>query len=401
MPKTKLTTMHFNLINYGGAYIAASRIVEALDMVGHESELIALNGEPGSLNSVAVRVGSKLDFEAFSGDGSFSYFKTIGYRLDKKLDSDIKLANLIHLHWLPGHLNSSSRKLFGMSQVVTLHDMNFLTGGCHYSLECMQYLENCKSCPVSPRLLQTLVRKEKEKKKDYLQANGRIFVAPSKWLATSYNNTFPDKPNCEVIRNPVSTSYREIAGAKDSKVKSSNLDCIVLIYGQEYDNIKGSVRSRDLLIQAISQLQDYKVGVVSIGKAFPEIEKYLVKEVALGSDEKTIQEALKLSDIFLYTSKADNYPNIILEASACGNAIVALNHGGVSETFLHSFNGYQCENDQEVIRHLVELISDPIKLREFQNSSRRMIIANNDPVLIGNKYSDLYSKITNQPYGHN
>ena len=123
--------MHFNLINYGGAYIAASRIVEALDKVGHQSELIALNGEPRSLNSMALRVGNKLDFEAFSGDGSFSYFKTIGIRLDKKLDSEIKLANLIHLHWLPGHLNSSSKKLFDASQVVTLHDMNFLTGGCH------------------------------------------------------------------------------------------------------------------------------------------------------------------------------------------------------------------------------------------------------------------------------
>ena len=28
-----------------------------------------------------------------------------------------------------------------------MHDMNSFTGGCHYSMDCEQYNDSCKSCP--------------------------------------------------------------------------------------------------------------------------------------------------------------------------------------------------------------------------------------------------------------
>jgi len=72
-----------------------------------------------------------------------------------------------------------------------------------------------------------------------------------------------------------------------------------------------------------------------------------------------IKDILHSSDIFLLTSIYEGMPNAILEAQACGVAVIATDVGGVSEIITDNFNGVLCkpkdiENIAEKLIHLIE-----------------------------------------------
>jgi len=72
-----------------------------------------------------------------------------------------------------------------------------------------------------------------------------------------------------------------------------------------------------------------------------------------------IKEILHSSDIFLLTSIYEGMPNAILEAQACGVAVIATDVGGVSEIITDNFNGVLCkpediENISEKLIYLIE-----------------------------------------------
>lgn len=57
-------------------------------------------------------------------------------------------------------------------------------------------------------------------------------------------------------------------------------------------------------------------------------------------DKELLAKYYSASDIFLFTSLAENFPLVILEAMACGLPVVSFDVGGVKEALIHKKNGY-------------------------------------------------------------
>ena len=57
-------------------------------------------------------------------------------------------------------------------------------------------------------------------------------------------------------------------------------------------------------------------------------------------DQVSLALAYAASDVFAAPSTLDNFPNTVLEASACGTPCVAFNIGGMPELIDHLRNGY-------------------------------------------------------------
>lgn len=90
---------------------------------------------------------------------------------------------------------------------------------------------------------------------------------------------------------------------------------------------------------------------------------------------RDIAKLCVLADLFLFTSSQEGLPVAIMEAMACGTAIVASKVRGNTDLITDGINGYLCDpNDVNTfVARMQELLSDPTKKEEFrkENMNRR------------------------------
>src|SRR5207302_6096698 len=82
-------------------------------------------------------------------------------------------------------------------------------------------------------------------------------------------------------------------------------------------------------------------------------------------------EEYQSADIFLFPSKWEGSPKVILEAAACGLPVIARSDYS-PETVLHGVTGYQAGSDESVFAHLEELLNKPELRRDFGRNGRRL-----------------------------
>jgi glycosyltransferase involved in cell wall biosynthesis len=58
------------------------------------------------------------------------------------------------------------------------------------------------------------------------------------------------------------------------------------------------------------------------------------------SDQTSMAECYQMADFYLHPSKMDSFPNVVLEAMACGVPSVASSVGGIPEQIRDGWNGY-------------------------------------------------------------
>lgn len=84
-------------------------------------------------------------------------------------------------------------------------------------------------------------------------------------------------------------------------------------------------------------------------------------------DEYSLILAYNAADVFVSASLADNYPNVVMEAMACGLPCVGFDIGGIPEQIQHKVNGYLAEFKKsdslaEGIRYVCESSEKSIRL---------------------------------------
>jgi glycosyltransferase involved in cell wall biosynthesis len=83
------------------------------------------------------------------------------------------------------------------------------------------------------------------------------------------------------------------------------------------------------------------------------------------SDEQIV-DFLNRAEVMLYTSRLEPFGLAVLEAGACGAAVVAVAEGGVRETIVDGVNGLLVEAEPDPIARAVgTLLSDPALAREL------------------------------------
>ena len=77
-------------------------------------------------------------------------------------------------------------------------------------------------------------------------------------------------------------------------------------------------------------------------------------------DQKTVVQYYQAADLYLHGAKIDTFPNVILEAMACGLPVVATDVGGISEQIIVNETGYLCKAGDafEMAEHASQIIDD-------------------------------------------
>ena len=321
---------HFSEVGHGGAFIAMRRISEAIASIDFKSTYSsAVDDRVTRLNK---RIGRKIDYEIqriSSAPSSISYFSS-GMFSPKPFTKliDTSSENLVtNFHWLPGRLSKDVDITKANNVFFTLHDMRIFTGVCHYSVNCLKYTNGCGGCPMVPKILSKLPEIDWKSRKDFFSMNSNYrFISPSRWLANRVvESGIISEKSITVIPNPILQSeYTDQAPDTD--------EIVIGLLGSEYSISKNSIEASQALETALKAHKS-KVRIKFIGSAISgTYNAKSIESLPVGSSNDDVAKFISNCDLFIYASKMDNFPNIILECQSSGVRVVSYNSGGIPET---------------------------------------------------------------------
>ena len=343
----------------GGAAVAASRLMKALNNNGVKAKMLVRDKESDSLTVVGLPKSPMLHWhflwERLVIFCRLHFSRKHLFEIDiANTGSDItKLrefqeADVIHLHWI----NQGMLSLNGICKILrsgkpvvwTMHDIWPATGICHLTLGCHYFVNRCANCKYLPggggsndlasRIWQ---------KKQQMQVDENIYyVACSRWLESEAKTSALLKgQKITSIPNPIDTHIYKKGSKEEARQRLGlPLDKKLILFASQ--RVTNENKGMSYLVEACKSLGgQYEVMILG-GHAEEVVEQLPMKAYPLGyvNEEQRIVDVYNAADVFVLPSLSENLPNTIMEAMACGVPCVAFKVGGIPEEIDHLKNGY-------------------------------------------------------------
>lgn len=336
----------------GGAYIAAKTLHLRLLEHGKDSrlytrnlntgEVLNLGEEPGEV-SVMSKFRSKTvtALQARFVQKESELITTFGIDIFFKQET-IQLNSILHIHSIYNFLNSRALKELveqGHSLILQLHDQRFITGGCHHDLGCEAFKKDCKKCPQVHSVFHHFVTEEK-KAMNWILGQQRVHVvAPSKYLFQKALSVVPED-RLHLIPN-LTGGIQTAKSLQRVEVRERlNLNPSDFVLGFCAANIDSPYKNFEYFKILIKELKKIwikelpKLKIMLVGNGGEEFyDENLIRFSSANGME--IREHLAAMDLLLVPSKADNVPNVIVEALLEGTPVLATRVGGIPDLLDH------------------------------------------------------------------
>ncbi|HOY19025.1 MAG TPA: glycosyltransferase [Haliscomenobacter sp.] len=329
----------------------SSSIVSLYSNVQPSAEQYNLGKKEILVSRLDNKVNDYLTRNADKSLGLFSYpiFGTNVSRLEQ-----VKQADAIYLHWSHhGFLsltNMEQLAKLGKPIIIILHDMWYLTGGCHYSFGCEKYQVKCQNCQFFPGDTKNDLSTAgfEKKMKFYAKYDNLYFVSPSTWLYQCAQQSGLTKNN-PVFHIP-NVLDRNVYKPFDKKIAKEILNIPkneqVILFGAT--SVKNPYKGWEYVKSAMNilyeQRQNENITVLIFGNGCnQEISKaipFRTRFMGRLNDEYTLALTYNAADVLVAPSLIDNLPYTIFESLACGTPVVAFDTGGIPDMIQHRVNGY-------------------------------------------------------------
>lgn len=318
---------------------------------------------------------------------------------------EYKNADIIHCHNLHGrYFNLSTLQKMSVEKPViwTLHDEWAITPHGAYTLEGKEMNDGLFVCPskdTPPRILWANTKYLSWRKNSIYKKSKLHIVTPSRWLKERVKKTILGSQDIRLIPNGVDT---DIFKMSDKVIARQKLNLpidkkIVLFLANDAKNNtwKGWKYTEEVINK---YKNDSNILFISVGNYVAHPDENNVKYFPHLDNKEDIALYYSASDILLFTSIAENFPLVILEAMSCGLPIVSFDVGGVKEVVTHKENGYisAYKNTQSLIEgmeYVLSLGSDEIK--KISEYSSVKIKDSFSKTAMVNTYLNLYDELRN------
>lgn len=314
-------------------------------------------------------------------------------------------ADIIQLHWIAGTVDICRDVDFlrGRPIVWTLHDMNPFTGGCHYAEDCRGFERHCGACPqLGSTEENDLSRQQWIRKKTACRELDITVVCPSNWLAGEVRrSSLLGRADVRVIPNGVPTEvFRPLNRQAIRQSLGLRPDEFVLLFGA--DSLQARRKGFAELLAALDLLRSEsgaafrlltfgQTGNVDFGRLSVPVGHLGVlrtpSEVAL---------ACNAADCLLMPTLADNLPNVVLEAMACGLPVAGFATGGVPDMVEDGATGrlVPTGDSGELAAAVIELRARPAEaMRQMRLRCRQTVLSRFTLLHQARVYAALYEEL--------
>ncbi|AEE53261.1 glycosyltransferase [Haliscomenobacter hydrossis] len=329
----------------------SSSIVSLYSNVQPSAEQHNLGKKEILVSRLDNKVNDYLTRKADKSLGLFSYpiFGTNVTRLEQ-----VKQADAIYLHWSHhGFLsltNMEQLAKLGKPIIVILHDMWYLTGGCHYSFGCEKYQEKCQSCQFFPDSKKNDLSTAgfEKKMKFYAKYDNLYFVSPSTWLyqCAQQSGLTQNKPVFHIPNVLDRNIYKPFDKKTAKEILNIPQNEQVILFGAT--SVKNPYKGWEYVTSALKilyeQRQNENITVLIFGNGnnqeISETIPFQTRFMGRLNDEYTLALTYNAADVLVAPSLIDNLPYTIFESLACGTPVVAFDTGGIPDMIQHRINGY-------------------------------------------------------------
>lgn len=136
---------------------------------------------------------------------------------------------------------------------------------------------------------------------------------------------------CFVINNGIDTEetfYPCNTNQLRLKLEIDNFKVILTVTDDVFSERKGI----DTFIKLADMYKGKNIKFIVVGGVREDLQRDNVIYIPMTTNQKELTEFYALADVFVITSKCDNFPTVCLEALACGTPVVGFDVGGIAET---------------------------------------------------------------------
>lgn len=431
-----MSVIHLSYAADGGAGRAGRRASLACQRAGLASSFAFVAGEPsqpGDIQFAAARaepakpptlgqtLKDRLQWDFVPGRRtpvSNTLFSVPYPGIDVAGSRAAQTADILHLHWPTWMVTPRAVADWlaaGRAVMWTLHDAWAMTGGCHYPTGCDQFRSVCLKCPQLAGDRGLVANAFAEKRAAWGGAAGNLtIVAPSRWMAqTARASAILGGRPIHVVRNAIELDvFRPCADRAALRAAFGVAEQDALIFLGSFD-LGERRKGAALLLQALRDaLADGGVAaalppggrlhLAMVGKA-PEIapcEGLHLMACGQVDDDAVMADLLGIADLVAVPSLEDNYPNMIVEALACGTPCLGYAAGGIAEMIEDGVTGVLAREvgsvaslAEALLRFLSRHAFDPAMRAAARASAERW----NDPAAIGRQLAALYETALGRP----
>ncbi len=309
-------------------------------------------------------------------------------------------CDVINLHWTRGFLDPGDFfSRVSVPAVWTLHDMNAFTGGCHYSLGCVRYREQCGACPqlgsADMSDLSRSIWRRKEKAFRLMRAPLRV-VTPSNWMGEcARSSSLLGTGSIAVIPYGLDTAvfapFDQQAARQRFQIPSDAR--VVLFVADSLDNQR---KGFSFLVDALNRVRIPNLVLVSMGRDRPP-SALEARHIHLGTihDDALLAEAYSAADLFAIPSVEDNLPNTVLESMACGTPVVGFDAGGIRDMVRAEVTGLLAPTRDvpSLANRISELLGDAARRGAMSRQCRAVALEEYTLELQARRYRELYEAL--------
>ena len=406
--------LNISTYDYGGAGSAVLRINETLISLNNTSKVIVFNKKSKDQNVIQLTDGNfnlflkkiyrkvyhelqkAFVFKFVKKYNFFNYSEESRYIkpvvILKKLDF---IPDIIIVHYTSHFINYKTiyelQQLTKARIIFNMLDTAFLTGGCHYSWNCLGYHNKCSDC--SALLIQKdMSIKNHSFKSYYLNKMHSVkLVASSSWAINQAKKSslFKDFEK-ELIYYPIDQNI-----FKPKKFNSSNSKKIIFFGTQDFKILgKGviyfekALEELEIILQK-EQINNIEIRIVGGGESKLKISSnFKVNYLGKLPIMKLINEYSK-ADVFVCSSIEDNGPMMINEALMCGSPVVCFDVG-IGPDLVNNSTGYLAQNFsyEDLAKGIYKVLFDS-DLEKLKNESRNTAINKYGNTIVKNSWERL------------
>ena len=399
--------LHVNYSKSGGAGRVAQLLANGQNKIlGYESTFInKINGDlwNNPLQDIKLSVRAGID-NFLIKENSFKPLFTLVREVEDKKLSEIALNHegILHLHWINGIFTAralSSDPVFTKPLVWTIHDMAPITGGCHYSLDCQEYLGLCEACPAVKKQFRKKVSQNKNEKNSFFRKKQNLsIVVPSEWLAKKFEkNKHVEFQRLTIIPNPVEEIFFKQIHKLEIRDKL-NLPKDAFIIGFVSQKIENPLKNFDLLLsmlESISSSSDKPIAILGIGESNRKYKNLDFRVFVTGaiSNPDALAEHYAAVDVMVSTSLAETFGMSVIEAAALGIPSIVFQGTATEEIIENYETGFIVQSEKEFVLRIGEIIDNSYFLNKIGENARLMALKQFRIDKIVNQYDKIYNDL--------